>query len=84
MIWGQRDEATEIFKEGKALPRWVENVVITAIKIKGCSIEEDDILEEEEDDDDRDSYMSPRTNLDPSCEMNGTSSFPAGMPKNHS
>jgi len=71
-------EAIEIFKEGKALPRWVENVVITASKIKGCSIEEDDILEEEEDDDDRDSDMSPRTNLDPSCEVNGTPSFPTG------
>ena len=32
----------EIFKEGKALPRWVENVVITASKIKGCSLDGDD------------------------------------------
>ena len=35
-------EAVEIFKEGKALPRWVENVVITASKIKGFTIDEDD------------------------------------------
>ena len=76
----------EIFKEGKALPRWVENVVITASKIKGCSIDEDDILdddedeeEEEEDEEDEDSDVSPRTNLDPSCEVNGSSSIPNGM-----
>ena len=67
-------EAVEIFKEGKELPRWVENVVITASKIKGCSIDEDDIG----DDDDEDSDMSPRANLDPSCEVNSHTSFRAG------
>ena len=67
-------EAVKIFKEGKALPRWVENVVITASKIKGCSIEEEDVA----DDDDEDSDVSPRTNLDPSCEVNGHASIKEG------
>ena len=67
-------EAVKIFKEGKALPRWVGNVVITASKIKGCSIEEEDVA----DDDDEDSDVSPRTNLDPSCEVNGHASFKEG------
>ena len=40
----------EIFKEGKALPRWVENVLITASKIKGCSIDDDENNENEEHD----------------------------------
>ena len=38
----------EIVKEGKALPRWVENVVITASKIKGCSLDGDDEDNEED------------------------------------
>ena len=41
-------EAVEIVKEGKALPRWVENVVITASKIKGCSLDGDDEDNEED------------------------------------
>ena len=72
-------EAVEIFKEGKALPRWVENVVITASQIKGCSIDEDDIVEDETEEEDEDSDMSPRTNLDPSCEVNASLSIPSGM-----
>jgi hypothetical protein len=70
-------EAVEVFKEGKELPRWVENVVITASKIKGCPIGEDEIG----DDDDEATTMttmSPRANLDPSCEVNGHTSFRSG------
>ena len=70
-------EAVEVFKEGKALPRWVENVVITASKIKGCSIDEDEV-EDDDDEGEDSSICTPAeadTNLDPSYDVNGHSSL---------
>ena len=72
----------EIFKDGKALPRWVENVVITASKIKGCSIDEDEVDDDDDGDDDEDSSICApadvEINVDPSYEVNGHSSLKRG------
>ena len=62
-------------------------MVITASKIKGCAIDDEDDAEDHPNtlDDEDDLYdereMSPRTNIDLSCETNGYSTFEQGTNK---
>ena len=62
-------------------------MVITASKIKGCAIDDEDDAEDHTNtlDDEDDLYdereMSPRTNIDLSCETNGYSTFEQGTNK---
>ena len=62
-------------------------MVITASKIKGCAIDDEDDAEDhpntvdEEDDLYDEREMSPRTNIDLSCETNGYSTFEQGTNK---
>ena len=59
-------------------------MVITASKIKGCAIDDEDDVEDNPNtlDDEDDLYdereMSPRTNIDLSCETNGYGTFEQG------
>ena len=62
-------------------------MVITASKIKGCAIDDEDDAEDhpitldDEDDLYDEREMSPRTNIDLSCETNGYGTFEQGTNK---